>query len=164
MEKLSSFEDKKSELQIDGSKIFEEEVQLQELDNIERQIEQIRKMEGINSISISHLWINATNLCNILSNNQSKLLFLERAIKLSEYDDEASMLAYINLSSYYRKIGEYKQAATYLEKSLWISVRLNKDDSRVDTHLSLGTVYSQLGRHDFAKRHIQSAIVNFITK
>jgi len=98
-------------------------------------------------------------ICNYLSEGFTKLSWLEKALEISSQDEEAQSIAYINLANYYLKIGQFKSAWNYLEKSLKIDIKLNTNIWRAETHLSLWTTYSQLGKHEAAKRQAMSAIV-----
>ena len=48
---------------------------------------------------------------------------------------------------------------SFLERALVIETRLGRHENRADTHLNVCAVLSQLGRHDLARVHSQSAII-----
>ncbi|CAI2377078.1 unnamed protein product [Moneuplotes crassus] len=116
-------------------------------------------MDPVISDSFTELCKRACMICSFLSDNFTKISWLEKALEICDKDEEAKSLALINISNYYSKIGQFKSAAQYLEKSLKIDIRLNKNSTRAETHLSLCTMYSQMGKHESAKRQATNGII-----
>jgi len=64
-----------------------------------------------------------------------------------------------NLGCYYKKVGKYHGALSYLRKALAMEVELNSDGvTLAGTHLNLCAILSKLEKHDRAVQHALSAL------
>ena len=89
------------------------------------------------------------------------LELLKKADILTERDPPGRAVTYNNLACYYRRQGKLHAALSYLQKSLKIEAGLSRDEveNPADTHLNMCAVLSQLGRHQTALEHAQSALI-----
>lgn len=89
------------------------------------------------------------------------LELLKKADILTERDPPGRAVTYNNLACYYRRQGKLHAALSYLQKSLKIEARLSREEveNPADTHLNMCAVLSQLGRHQTALEHAQSALI-----
>jgi tetratricopeptide (TPR) repeat protein len=84
---------------------------------------------------------------------------LKKAEILTERDPPGRAVTFNNLACYYRRQGKLHASLQYLQKALKIEARLEKVDNPADTHLNACAVLSQLGRHQSALEHAQSALI-----
>merc|ERR550539_928990 len=64
-----------------------------------------------------------------------------------------------NLGCYYKKVGKFHGALSYLRRALKMEVELNTDEvTLAGTHLNLCAVLSKLEKHDKAVQHALSAL------
>jgi len=106
-------------------------------------------------------------MCNALAmtylekdNFSVALELLKKAEILTERDPASATVTFNNLACYYRRQGKLRSALQYLQKALKIEDRLG-DAVRnpADTYLNTCAVLSQLGRHQSALEHAQSALI-----
>jgi len=57
------------------------------------------------------------------------------------------------------RLGHTRSALIYLEKALEEENKVDDISYKADTHLNTCAVLSQMGRHDLAMHHAQSAII-----
>ncbi len=74
-------------------------------------------------------------------------------------DPPGRAVTFNNLACYYRRQGKLHASLQYLQKALKIEGRLERVDNPADTHLNACAVLSQLGRHQSALEHAQSALI-----
>merc|ERR1719440_1811180 len=75
--------------------------------------------------------------------------------------DNTSLLAVTcnNLGCYYKKVGKYHGALSYLRRALKMEVELKTDSVTLSgTHLNLCAVLSKLEKHDKAVQHALCAL------
>jgi tetratricopeptide (TPR) repeat protein len=87
------------------------------------------------------------------------LELLKKAEILTERDPAGRAATYNNLACYYRRQGKLHPAFTYLQKALKIESKLTNVQNPADTHINTCAVLSQLGRHQTAMEHAQSALI-----
>jgi len=64
-----------------------------------------------------------------------------------------------NLGCYYKKVGKFHGALSYLRRALKMEVELNTDESTLaGTHLNLGAIFSKLEKPEKAVQHALSAL------
>jgi len=105
-------------------------------------------------------------MCNLLAMTYLQqedfamvLELLKKAEILTERDPPGRAVTFNNLACYYRRQGKLHASLQYLQKALKIEGRLEKVDNPADTHLNACAVLSQLGRHQSALEHAQSALI-----
>ena len=105
-------------------------------------------------------------MCNLLAMTYLQqedfamvLELLKKAEILTERDPPGRAVTFNNLACYYRRQGKLHASLQYLQKALKIEARLEKVDNPADTHLNACAVLSQLGRHQSALEHSQSALI-----
>ncbi|GMI41174.1 hypothetical protein TeGR_g14029 [Tetraparma gracilis] len=105
-------------------------------------------------------------MCNLLAMTYLQqedfamvLELLKKAEILTERDPPGRAVTFNNLACYYRRQGKLHASLQYLQKALKIEARLEKVDNPADTHLNACAVLSQLGRHQSALEHAQSALI-----
>jgi len=109
----------------------------------------------------------AGDLCNILAMSfiqQEKfpksLELLKKAEILTEKDMQGRAVTLNNLACFYRRNGKLHAAILYLKKALAIEAQLLPNVmNAADTHINACAVLSQLGRHQQALEHAQSALL-----
>lgn len=114
-----------------------------------------------NSCKILGEMCNALAMTYLEKNNVSVTLeLLKKAEILTERDPAGATVTFNNLACYYRRQGKLRSALQYLQKALKIEDRLG-DAVRnpADTYLNTCAVLSQLGRHQSALEHAQSALI-----
>ena len=84
---------------------------------------------------------------------------LNKAAVLHQNDDSGLAVTYNNLACFYRRKGKLRTALKFLNKTLKIEAKLPSADNPGDTHLNMCAVLSQLGRHEQALEHAQSALI-----
>ena len=106
-------------------------------------------------------WLTRTRLLLFAEDFAMVLELLKKADILTERDPPGRAVTYNNLACYYRRQGKLHAALSYLQKSLKIEAGLSSDDveNPADTHLNMCAVLSQLGRHQSALEHAQSALI-----
>lgn len=75
--------------------------------------------------------------------------------------DHSSLLAVTcnNLGCYYKKVGKFHGALSYLRRALKMEVDLNTPEvTLAGTHLNICAILSKLGKHDKAVQHAMSAL------
>lgn len=105
--------------------------------------------------------------CNLLamgylqqSDFPAALELLRKAELLTERDDKARAVTLNNFACYYRRNGNLNKASRYLKEALRLEIQLiDQQPSRADTHLNMCAVLSEMGRHQNALHHAQSALV-----
>ncbi|KAF1781937.1 hypothetical protein PC129_g12659 [Phytophthora cactorum] len=106
-------------------------------------------------------------MCNLLAMTYLQqeefrvvLELLKKAEILTERHPAGRAVTLNNLACYYRRQGNLHKALTYLTKALKIESRLDNLPNKADTHLNMCAVLSQLGKHQSALGHAQSALIN----
>lgn len=91
---------------------------------------------------------------------------LEKAEILTERDARGRAVTCNNFACYHRRKGQLRSALRYLQRALRIESRMTGEDGApradvdaADTHLNACAVLSQLGRHQLALDHAQSALI-----
>jgi tetratricopeptide (TPR) repeat protein len=105
-------------------------------------------------------------MCNLLAMTYLQqedfnmvLELLKKAEILTERDAAGRAATFNNLACYYRRQGKLHSALQYLQKALKIESRLPNVQNPADTHINACAVLSQLGRHQTALEHAQSALI-----
>ncbi|CAM9497860.1 unnamed protein product, partial [Scytosiphon promiscuus] len=106
-------------------------------------------------------------MCNLLAMTYLQqedfgmvLELLKKAEILTERDDAGRAVTYNNLACYYRRRGKLHSALQYLHKALKIEAKMgSRVEHPADTHLNTCAVLSQIGRHQGALEHAQSALI-----
>ncbi|KAG5181256.1 hypothetical protein JKP88DRAFT_157955 [Tribonema minus] len=106
-------------------------------------------------------------MCNLLAMTYLQqedfamvLELLKKAEILTERDAVGKAVTLNNLACYYRRQGKLHAALQYLQRALKIEARLgSRVQTPADTHLNTCAVLSQLGRHQGALDHAQSALI-----
>jgi tetratricopeptide (TPR) repeat protein len=105
-------------------------------------------------------------MCNLLAMTYLQqedfnmvLELLKKAEILTERDQAGRAATFNNLACYYRRQGKLHAALQYLQKALKIESRLAGVQNPADTHINACAVLSQLGRHQTALEHGQSALI-----
>jgi tetratricopeptide (TPR) repeat protein len=83
---------------------------------------------------------------------------LKKAEILTERDAAGRAVTFNNFACFTRQQGRLHAALSYLQKALAIEQKLKHVDNPADTHLNLCAVLSQMGRHEEALTHAQSAL------
>ena len=105
-------------------------------------------------------------MCNLLAMTYLQqedfnmvLELLKKAEILTERDQAGRAATFNNLACYYRRQGKLHAALQYLQKALKIESKLTNVQNPADTHINACAVLSQLGRHQTALEHAQSALI-----
>ncbi|KAL3662363.1 hypothetical protein V7S43_012690 [Phytophthora oleae] len=105
-------------------------------------------------------------MCNLLAMTYLQqeefrvvLELLKKAQILTERHPAGRAVTLNNLACYYRRQGNLHKALTYLTEALKIESRLDNLPNKADTHLNMCAVLSQLGKHQSALGHAQSALI-----
>ncbi|KAE8905516.1 hypothetical protein PF005_g13865 [Phytophthora fragariae] len=105
-------------------------------------------------------------MCNLLAMTYLQqeefrvvLELLKKAEILTERHPAGRAVTLNNLACYYRRQGNLHKALTYLNEALKIESRLDNLPNKADTHLNMCAVLSQLGKHQSALGHAQSALI-----
>jgi len=105
-------------------------------------------------------------MCNLLAMTYLQqedynlvLELLKKAEILTERNPGARAATFNNFACYYRRQGKLHAALQYLQKALKIEAKLNNVKNAADTHINACAVLSQLGRHQTALEHAQSALI-----
>nr|CCA21229.1 conserved hypothetical protein [Albugo laibachii Nc14] len=94
------------------------------------------------------------------SNFPPALELLRKAELLTERDKKGRAVTLNNLACYYRRNGNLTQASRYLSEALRLEDQMiDQESSRADTHLNMCAVLSEMGKHQNALHHAQSALV-----
>ncbi|KDO25916.1 hypothetical protein SPRG_08857 [Saprolegnia parasitica CBS 223.65] len=106
------------------------------------------------------------DLCNLLAmtflqqeNFPIVLELLKKAEILTETNPAGRAVTLNNLACYHRRLGHLQKALNHLNEALAIEATLLDVPNRADTHLNMCAVLSQLGRHQGALEHAQSALI-----
>ncbi|RLN47996.1 hypothetical protein BBJ28_00000379 [Nothophytophthora sp. Chile5] len=105
-------------------------------------------------------------MCNLLAMTYLQqeefrvvLELLKKAEILTERHPAGRAVTLNNLACYYRRQGNLHKALVYLTEALKIESRLDNLPNKADTHLNMCAVLSQLGKHQSALGHAQSALI-----
>lgn len=105
-------------------------------------------------------------MCNLLAMTYLQqgafpvvLELLKKAEILTEKHAAARAVTLNNFACLYRRQGNLHRALTYLTDALQIEAKLENVPNRADTHLNMCAVLSQLGKHQSALGHAQSALI-----
>jgi tetratricopeptide (TPR) repeat protein len=105
-------------------------------------------------------------MCNLLAMTYLQqgafpvvLELLKKAEILTEKHAAARAVTLNNFACLYRRQGNLHRALTYLTDALQIESKLDNVPNRADTHLNMCAVLSQLGKHQSALGHAQSALI-----
>lgn len=99
-------------------------------------------------------------LVRCLDNYAVTIDLLKKAEVLTQHHHPAERATTLNnLACYYRRLGKLHAAMTSLTRALGIEKKLNNVRNAADTHLNLCAVLSQLGKHQEALGHAQSALL-----
>lgn len=121
---------------------------------------------GSNSTQVWDACKTVGYLCNLLAMTYLQqedfpivLELLKKAEILTERDQHGRAVTLNNLACYHRRQGNLHAALTSLTKANKIEEKLDEVQNRADTHLNMCAVLSQLGRHQDALEHAQSALI-----
>lgn len=105
-------------------------------------------------------------MCNLLAMTYLQqeefpvvLELLKKAEILTEKHPAGRAVTLNNFACYYRRQGNLHKAVTYLSEALKIEAKLDNIPNKADTHLNMCAVLSQLGKHQSALQHAQSALI-----
>lgn len=105
-------------------------------------------------------------MCNLLAMTYLQqeefpvvLELLKKAEILTEKHPAGRAVTLNNFACYYRRQGNLHKALTYLTEALKIEAKLDNIPNKADTHLNMCAVLSQLGKHQSALQHAQSALI-----
>jgi tetratricopeptide (TPR) repeat protein len=125
-----------------------------------------QQMFGADSEEVWKACKTVGEMCNLLAMTylqqeefNTVLELLKKAEILTERDPAGRAATYNNLACYYRRQGKLHPALEYLQKALKIESKLPNVQNPADTHINACAVLSQLGRHQTALEHAQSALI-----
>jgi tetratricopeptide (TPR) repeat protein len=105
-------------------------------------------------------------MCNLLAMTYLQqeefpvvLELLKKAEILTEKFPTGRAVTLNNFACYYRRQGNLHKSLTYLTEALKIEAKLDNIPNKADTHLNMCAVLSQLGKHQSALQHAQSALI-----
>lgn len=105
-------------------------------------------------------------MCNLLAMTflqnekyESALELLKKADIFTAQHPRERAVTLNNLACYYRKHGKLRMALQYIQRALKIESKLMEVENGADTYLNACAVLSQLGRHQAALEHAQSALI-----
>lgn len=105
-------------------------------------------------------------MCNLLAMTYLQqeefpvvLELLKKAEILTEKHPAGRAVTLNNFACYYRRQGNLHKALTYLTDAIKIETKLENIPNKADTHLNMCAVLSQLGKHQSALGHAQSALI-----
>ncbi len=139
---------------------------LEALECMERGLVLRQHIFGADSDEVWRACKTVGEMCNLLAMTYLQqeefpmvLELLKKAEILTERDAAGRAATYNNLACYYRRQGKLHPALTYLQKALKIEAKLPNVQNPADTHINACAVLSQLGRHQTALEHAQSALI-----
>ena len=139
---------------------------LEALECMERGLVLRQHMFGADSDEVWRACKTVGEMCNLLAMTYLQqeeftmvLELLKKAEILTERDAAGRAATYNNLACYYRRQGKLHPALQYLQKALKIEAKLPNVQNPADTHINACAVLSQLGRHQTAMEHAQSALI-----
>lgn len=105
-------------------------------------------------------------MCNLLAMTYLQqeefpvvLELLKKAEILTEKHQAGRAVTLNNFACYYRRQGNLHKSLTYLTEAIKIETKLDNIPNKADTHLNMCAVLSQLGKHQNALGHAQSALI-----
>ncbi|GAB9469011.1 hypothetical protein Gpo141_00006307 [Globisporangium polare] len=105
-------------------------------------------------------------MCNLLAMTYLQqeefpivLELLRKAEILTEKHHAGRAVTLNNFACYYRRQGNLHKSLTYLTEAIKIETKLDNIPNKADTHLNMCAVLSQLGKHQSALGHAQSALI-----
>lgn len=139
---------------------------LEALECMERGLVLRQHMFGADSDEVWRACKTVGEMCNLLAMTYLQqeeftmvLELLKKAEILTERDAAGRAATYNNLACFYRRQGKLHPALQYLQKALKIEAKLPNVQNPADTHINACAVLSQLGRHQTAMEHAQSALI-----
>lgn len=139
---------------------------LESLECMERGLVLRQHLFGADSEEVWKACKTVGEMCNLLAMTYLQqeefnmvLELLKKAEILTEKDPPGRAATYNNLACYYRRQGKLHPALNYLQKALKIESKLSNVHNSADTHINACAVLSQLGRHQSALEHAQSALI-----
>jgi tetratricopeptide (TPR) repeat protein len=139
---------------------------LEALECMERGLVLRQHMFGADSEEVWKACKTVGEMCNLLAMTYLQqedfnmvLELLKKAEILTERDAAGRAATYNNLACYYRRQGKLHAALQYLQKALKIESKLSNVQNPADPHINACAVLSQLGRHQTALEHAQSALI-----
>jgi len=139
---------------------------LEALECMERGLVLRQHFFGADSDEVWRACKTVGEMCNLLAMTYLQqedfamvLELLKKAEILTERDASGRAVTFNNLACYYRRQGKLHAALQYLQKALKIEAKLDVVQNPADTHLNTCAVLSQLGRHQSALEHAQSALI-----
>ena len=121
---------------------------------------------GADSAEVWHSCRTVGEMCNLLAMTYLQqeefpvvLELLKKAEILTEKHPSGRAVTFNNLACYYRRQGNLHKALNYLTEAIKIESKLDNVPNRADTHLNMCAVLSQLGKHQGALEHAQSALI-----
>jgi len=155
-------------------KIEESSKKLQEQGNYNEALEYLERglvirnhFFGRDSQEVKSACIAVGELCNLLAmkhldkhNYSLAQELLRKAEVLTKRDPKSLAVTYNNLACYYRRNGKLRTSLQCLQKALRLESKFaNTVKNQADTYLNMCAVLSQLGRHQSALEHAQSALI-----
>lgn len=139
---------------------------LEALECMERGLVLRQHFFGADSEEVWNACKTVGEMCNLLAMTYLQqedfnmvLELLKKAEILTEKDLPGKAATFNNLACYYRRQGKLHSALQYLQKALKIEAKLANVQNPADTHINACAVLSQLGRHQTALEHGQSALI-----
>ncbi|CAN0014747.1 unnamed protein product [Discosporangium mesarthrocarpum] len=140
---------------------------LEALECMERGLVLRQHFFGTDSEEVWRACKTVGEMCNLLAMTYLQqedfgmvLELLKKAEILTERDEAGRAVTFNNLACYYRRQGKLHAALQYLQKALKIEAKMGaRVEHPADTHLNTCAVLSQIGRHQSALEHAQSALI-----
>jgi tetratricopeptide (TPR) repeat protein len=136
------------------------------LENMEKGLVLRQHFFGSDSPEVRESCRTVGEMCNLLAMTYLQqeqfpvvLELLRKAEILTETYPPGRAVTLNNFACYYRRQGNLHKALTHLTEALAIEAKLEYVPNRADTHLNMCAVLSQLGRHQGALEHAQSALI-----
>lgn len=156
---LQRLDDKSTQLQQEGR--YSEALEVMEKGLVLRQ-----HFFGAESDEVRASCKTVGEMCNLLAMTYLQqeefavvLELLKKAEILTEKHAAGRAVTLNNFACYYRRQGNLHKALNYLTDAIKIETRLENLPNKADTHLNMCAVLSQLGKHQSALSHAQSALI-----
>lgn len=156
---LQRLDDKSAQLQQEGR--YTEALEIMEKGLVLRQ-----HFFGAESDEVRASCKTVGEMCNLLAMTYLQqeefavvLELLKKAEILTEKHAAGRAVTLNNFACYYRRQGNLHKALGYLTDAIKIETRLENLPNKADTHLNMCAVLSQLGKHQSALSHAQSALI-----
>lgn len=118
----------------------------------------LEEAKGTNDRRMQHVvYINLANVYMLLENFDNVIAMSEYALELADTDRER-LAARRNLGSGYMRLGDYDQAANYLENALVLARTLDLDETLCATILSIADYLIEIGEYDRAVELLEEGL------